>query len=90
MESTYDGNALAGPLSEVFAADVTIAVARCRACGRSSVVAELVVYGPDPGLVARCPGCDDVLLRLVRTPDSVWVELAGMSSLRLPNRAPEQ
>ena len=66
MDSTYDGNALAGPLSEVFAADVTIAVARCRGCGLSSVVAELAVYGPDPGWVARCPGCEDILLRLVR------------------------
>ena len=89
MDSTYDGNALAGPLSEVLAADVTIAVARCRGCGRSSVVAELAVYGPDPGLVARCPGCEDILLRLVRTPDSVWLDLAGMSSLRLPNSAVE-
>jgi hypothetical protein len=84
MDSTYDGNVLAGPLSEVFAADVTIAVARCRGCGLSSMVAELAVYGPDPGLVARCPGCDDVLLRLVRTRDSLWLELSGMSSLRLP------
>ncbi len=90
MDSTYDGNALAGPLSEVFATDMTIAVARCRGCGRSTVVAELAVYGPDPGLVARCPGCEDILLRLVRTPDSVWVDLGGMSSLRLPDRAPEQ
>ena len=90
MDSTYDGNMLAGPLSEVFATDVTIAVARCRGCGRSSMVAELAVYGPDPGLVARCPGCDDVLLRVVRTPDSAWVDLGGMSSLRLPNPAFEE
>jgi hypothetical protein len=89
MESTYDGNALAGPLSEVFATDVTVAVARCRGCGRSTVVAELAVFGPDPGLVARCPGCEDILIRFVRTPDSVWVDLGGMSSLRLPNRALE-
>jgi uncharacterized protein DUF6510 len=84
MDSTYDGNVLAGPLAEVFTAEVTIATARCRGCGRSSVLAELAVYGPDPGLVARCPGCDDVLIRLVKTPDSVWLDFGGMSSLRLP------
>ena len=89
MGSMYDGNVLAGPLSEVFAVDATIAVARCRGCGRSSVVAELAVYGPGPGLVARCPGCEDILLRVVRTPDSIWVDLGGMSSLRLPDRAPD-
>ena len=78
----YDGNALAGPLSEVFAVEVTAAVARCRGCGRSSAVAELAVYGPDPGLVGRCPGCDDVLLRVVRTPGEVWLDLGGISALR--------
>ena len=29
-EAGYDGNALAGPLSEVFAVEVTTAVGRCR------------------------------------------------------------
>lgn len=78
----YDGNALAGPLSEVFSGEVTTAIARCRGCGLSSPVAALVVYGPDPGLVGRCPGCSDVVLRLVRTPDEAWLDLGGMSALR--------
>ena len=84
MDAMLDGNTLAGPLSEVLTAEVTTAIARCRGCGRSTVVAELVVYGPEPGLVARCPGCADILLRLVRGPESAWLDLAGMSSLRLP------
>jgi hypothetical protein len=89
MSATYDGNILAGPLAEVFTAEVTTAIARCRSCGRSSVVAELAVYGPDPGLVARCPGCAEAMLRLVRTPDSTWLDLSGMSLLRLPANASE-
>lgn len=84
MNAMYDGNMLAGPLADVFAAEVTTAVAQCRRCGRSTVLAELRVYGPAPGFVARCPGCDDVLLRLVRRPESVWLDLAGMARLRLP------
>jgi hypothetical protein len=78
----YDGNALAGPLSEVFAGDVTTAVARCRGCGQSSPVAALEVYGPEPGLVGRCPGCSDVMLRLVRTPEEVWLDMGGIGALR--------
>ena len=89
MHASYDGNALAGPLSEVFTLETTTGVARCRGCGRDSVVAELVVYGPDPGLVARCPGCADVMLRLVRTPHATWVDLSGTSVLRLPGEATE-
>ena len=82
--AAWDGNVMAGPLSELFALDVTAAVARCRGCGRAAEVATLRVYGPDPGLVGRCPGCDDVLLRIVRTPDAVWLDLGGVTSLRVP------
>jgi hypothetical protein len=35
------------------------------------------VYGPEPGLVARCPGCAEVMLRVVTTPYAVWLDLGG-------------
>ena len=82
--AAYDGNILAGPLSDVFAFEVTTALAQCAGCGRSSAVAELAVYGPEPGLVARCPGCSDVMLRLVQTPDAIWLDLRGTGVLRRP------
>jgi Family of unknown function (DUF6510) len=47
-------------------------------------VATFRVYGPDPGFVGRCPQCEDVLLRLVRTPDSLWLDFSGVSALRIP------
>ena len=83
MDARYDGNTLAGPLAEVFTAEVTTGVARCGSCGRSTVVAELAVYGPDPGLVARCPGCTGVMLRISRTPGYTWLDLSGTSVLQL-------
>ncbi len=81
----HDGNLLAGALAEVFAVEVTTAVATCAGCGREAAVAELAVYGPTPGVVARCPGCSDVLLRLVATTQGVWLDLGGMRSLQLPS-----
>ncbi|GAA3252286.1 MULTISPECIES: DUF6510 family protein [Nonomuraea] len=78
-----DGNALAGPLGEIFAVDVTAATGRCAGCGLTGPVASLRVYGPDPGLVARCPGCDEVILRLVRGPGTAWLDLRGTVSLRV-------
>jgi len=81
--AVYDGNLLAGPLAELFTPEVTAARARCRGCGLISAVAELVVYGPEPGLVARCPGCSDVLMRVVRAATDAWLDLSGMSVLRL-------
>lgn len=85
QDAEYDGNMLAGPLAEVFAVEVTTARAKCGGCGQVSTVAELTVYGPGPGLVARCPGCAEVMLRLVRAPDSIWLDLSGMSTLRVPS-----
>jgi hypothetical protein len=81
--AVYDGNTLAGPLSEVFAVELTTAAGRCRSCGTTSQMATLRVYGPAPGFVGRCPHCEDVLLRLVRTPDAVWLDLSGVSALRI-------
>ncbi|MEO3860149.1 DUF6510 family protein [Acrocarpospora sp. B8E8] len=79
-----DGNALAGPLGELFAVDVTAAIGTCAGCGNAGPVAALQVYGPEPGLVARCPSCEEVVLRLVRTPDAAWLDLRGAVSLRIP------
>lgn len=79
-----DGNALAGPLSEVFSVDVTAAVARCAHCGRTGPVAMLHVYPHGPGWTARCPDCTQVVLRLVRGPQTAWLDMRGTVSLAIP------
>ncbi|MER5385978.1 DUF6510 family protein [Streptomyces sp. NPDC002688] len=83
-DAYQDGNVLAGPLSEVFAVDVTAAVSSCTGCGSSGPLARLRVYGKAPGLVARCPDCAQVVLRLVRGPDAAWLDLRGTVCLRIP------
>lgn len=83
-----DGNTLAGPLSEIFTVDVTTAVVRCVNCTATGPLATLRVYTHAPGLVARCPGCEEVILRLVRTPDSAWLDMRGTVSLRIPLAVP--
>lgn len=83
--STYlDGNAAAGALREVFAVDVTAAVGRCDGCGRTEAFGAARLYTEAPGLVARCAGCDAVLLRVVTTPAGTWLDLRGLTYLRLP------
>ncbi|QFZ19496.1 DUF6510 family protein [Saccharothrix syringae] len=78
-----DGNALAGTLAEVFAVDVTAALARCGSCGETGPLAGLRVYGRAPGLVARCPGCESVVLRVNRGPGAAWLDLRGATCLRV-------
>jgi ribosomal protein S27E len=79
-----DGNMLAGALREIFTVDVTTAQARCAGCGRTGMVAQTRVYEHAAGLVARCPGCDGVLIRLVRAPDRAYLDLHGTSFLEMP------
>jgi hypothetical protein len=79
-----DGTALASPLQEVFRVDITTAIGRCTNCGRTGPMAEVRVFDHAPGVVARCPTCDQVLLRLVRGPGRVWLDLSGLTYLQLP------
>jgi ribosomal protein S27E len=83
-----DGNALAGPLQDLLCVEVSTAIGRCTGCGREGPMAEARVFDHAPGVVARCPVCDQVLLRLVRGPGRAWLDLRGLTYLQLP--APEQ
>jgi ribosomal protein S27E len=79
-----DGTALAGPLHDLFIVEVTTAIGRCTNCGREGPMAEVRVFDHAPGVVARCPVCDHVLLRLVRGSGRAWLDLRGLTYLQLP------
>jgi hypothetical protein len=78
-----DGNALAGPLQDVFSVDVTAAIGQCAGCGRTGPIAESRLFDHAPGLVARCPSCDQVVLRLVRAPGRAWLDMRGLTYLQV-------
>jgi hypothetical protein len=78
-----DGNALAGPLAEIFVGEMTMARATCAACGAVREVGSLRVFMAGPGTVARCPDCEAVLLRVVRAERRIWLEARGIASLEL-------
>jgi hypothetical protein len=79
-----DGTALAGHLDDLFRVDLSTATARCKACGRTAPMTEAQVFDHAPGVVARCPGCGQVLLRLVQGPGRAWLDLRGLTYLQLP------
>jgi len=78
-----DGNAAAGELSRIFAVDVTSALGHCANCGAKRRFAEAHLYMDGPGIVARCPVCQHVLLRIVNIGQRVLVDLRGLAYLRL-------
>jgi hypothetical protein len=85
--SHLDGNAAAGPLGELFRVDVVAAIGRCDHCGAERAVGETSVYADAPGIVVRCRSCDGVLLRLVETPTHFWLDVRGLSYLRIDRGA---
>jgi hypothetical protein len=77
-----DGNAVAGLLQEVFAADVTSAVGSCATCGAREPVGATHVYR-GAGVVLRCPHCDNTLAVIVRGERRVWITFPGIRALEL-------
>jgi hypothetical protein len=75
-----DGNALGGTFLELFGVELTIATGVCASCGKTGEVATLHVYLRAPGAVARCPGCGNVLMKIVRSDDRTWLDLGGLRS----------
>jgi hypothetical protein len=76
-----DGNAAAGELIRIFAIDITSAEGQCAHCGARRHFAEARLYVNCPGMVARCAGCGNVLLRLVKTGGRLLLDLRGMNYL---------
>ncbi|MBT2501127.1 DUF6510 family protein [Curtobacterium sp. ISL-83] len=72
-----DGNALAGVLEDVLGPEPTTALLRCVGCGTVGVLAGARVYRTAIGTVARCRGCDTVLVTHVSDGTRSWVGLPG-------------
>jgi hypothetical protein len=82
-EMRLDGNAAARMMSEIFVKDVTSAEATCAGCGASGPMASLISYGHAMGVVLRCPACDLAMLRMVRTPRELRLDVSGVALLVL-------
>jgi hypothetical protein len=83
MNEHLDGNVLAGALREIFTVDITTAIGQCVSCGTTGAMGQARVYADAPGMVARCPACDEVVLRFVRAPDRAWLDLRGITCLQV-------
>ena len=82
-ERRLDGNAMAGLLQEVFRVEMTSAMAICAGCGAMNPVARIDVYADAPGMVARCPTCGQVLLRVVHGRGRMWLDPSGIACVEL-------
>jgi hypothetical protein len=77
-----DGNGVAGLLQEVFAVEMTTALASCADCGAADAVGALHVYR-GAGTVLRCPHCDNALVTIVKADERVSIGFVGIRNLQV-------
>ena len=81
-----DGNAVAGLLLEAFGSEMTACPCQCTHCGAVGVLATLWAFTHGPGVVLRCPTCEQVVLRLVQTDEALYLDARGATYFKLPRR----
>jgi hypothetical protein len=86
-EMKVDGNAIGGLLREIFTMEMTSAVTTCAGCGTVNPVGRVDVYMQAPGVVVRCPACEQVLMLIVRGGGRYWIDLRGTQCLELASPA---
>jgi hypothetical protein len=86
-ELMLDANAVAGLLQEIFGAEMTAAPTECAHCGNGGEIGTLLAFTQGPGVVLRCASCQNVVLRIVQTPEYFYLDARGAVYLRL--RRPE-
>lgn len=77
-----DGNATAGILHEIFAVEMTVAPTQCANCGQEGELGALLAFTHSPGIVLRCPACEEVMIRIVKTPDAIYLDARGAVYLK--------
>lgn len=82
-ELMLDANAAAGLLQEIFGTDMTAAPTECANCGAEGEMGTLLAFTQAPGVVLRCPSCENVVVRIVQTPDAFYIDARGAVYLRL-------
>ncbi len=85
-ELMLDGNALAGLLHDLFALEMTASPAECGHCGYEGEIGSLLAFVHAPGYVLRCPGCKNVILRIVETPEAFYLDARGAAFIRFSKR----
>ncbi|MEU1599565.1 DUF6510 family protein [Streptomyces sp. NPDC005708] len=79
-----DGNALAGPLSAVFAVDVTAATSRCANCGCTAPPCSPACVQARTGPCRTLPAVREGHAAYDAQRDTVWLDMSGAASLAIP------
>lgn len=81
-ELMLDANATAGLLQEIFGVEMTASPTECAHCGKRDEIGTLLAFTQGPGIVLRCSGCEQVVLRITQLPDEIILDARGAVYLR--------
>ncbi len=82
-----DGTAVAGVLHELFGVEMTTVPGECANCGNVAEIGALLAFTQAPGIVLRCPACENVVVRIVETPSAFYLDARGATYLRIARRS---
>lgn len=85
-ELMLDANATAGLLYEIFGVEMTASPTECANCGNEAEIGTLLAFTHGPGIVLRCSGCEQVVLRIIQTPNEILLDARGAVYIRLKKR----
>ena len=87
-ELMLDANGVAGLLFDVFGAEMTAEMTECTYCGNEARMGTLLAFTQGPGVVLRCSACENVMIRIVQTPEEIYLDARGAVYLRLKTQRP--
>ncbi len=82
-ELMLDANAVAGIFQEIFGVEMTAAPTECAHCGAEGEMGTLLAFTQAPGIVLRCPACENVMVRITQTPNAYYLDARGAVYLRV-------
>jgi hypothetical protein len=82
-----DGNVLAGPATDLFAFEPTMAQCQCQSCADIATLGQAMVYGQPMGFVARCRNCDNILIVIVEHAGQKSLNMQGLRWLRVADQS---
>jgi ribosomal protein S27E len=82
-ELRLDGNAVAGMLDEMLSVEATTVVVRCVSCGAEGALGAVHAYVHGPGVVLRCPGCSEVLMRFAHIRGHLVADMHGVGRMTI-------
>ena len=82
-ELMLDANAAAGLLYDIFGVEMTASHTECANCGNESEMGTLIAFTHGPGIVLRCSACENVMIRIVQTPDAIHLDARGAVYLKM-------